>query len=110
MDEICFIITCTETYGSLKNIPAADVFFYLEKSGLLALLLETRQSFPDMDIHFYLGMLDGLFLLESDAPASAVPPTQEAISAICTHIASEKSAACCSSVDACHHYYAQQKA
>ncbi len=67
MDQRTLIVSCVEYYSSLKNIPADKVFVSLARTELLTMILESHQQFPEMDLSFYMGMIDGLIALESDA-------------------------------------------
>ncbi len=103
MNEVTLLLSCSEQYGYLKNIPAAQVFAYLQNSQLLDVLLDTYRQFPDMTLDFYLGMLDGMFSLETDAPGEAAqaPDWQAAASAVSAFA----KAADLSAAEACRFYY-----
>ena len=42
------------------HIPADKVFSSFEQSGFITMLLDTLRQFPEMDLDFYIGMVDGL--------------------------------------------------
>lgn len=67
MEQRTMIVSCIEYYSYLKNIPSNKVFLSFERSGFLDMLLDTFRQFPEMDVDFYIGMVDGLTLLESDS-------------------------------------------
>lgn len=67
MEQRTLIISCIEYYSYLKNIPSDKVFASFEKAGFLDMLLDTFRQFPEMDLDFYIGMVDGLTALESDS-------------------------------------------
>ena len=69
MEQRTLIVSCMEYYSHLKNIPADKVFSSFEQSGFITMLLDTLRQFPEMDLDFYIGMVDGLTALESDAEA-----------------------------------------
>lgn len=67
MEQRELIVSCIEYYSYLKNIPANKVFSSFERSGFVAMLLDAFRQFPEMDLNFYIGMVDGLTALESDS-------------------------------------------
>lgn len=67
MEQRKLIVSCIEYYSYLKNIPANNVFSSFERSGFIAMLLDALRQFPEMDLDFYIGMVDGLTALESDS-------------------------------------------
>ncbi|MBM6828058.1 hypothetical protein H9X85_00255 [Anaerotignum lactatifermentans] len=77
MDEITMLVSCVEYYSYLKNIPGHKVFTSFERTGLLDTLLESRAMFPEMDLGFYIGMIDGLTALESDSKEKAYAAYEE---------------------------------
>ncbi|MBR4015705.1 MAG: hypothetical protein IKI88_05840 [Anaerotignum sp.] len=69
MDQRTLIVSCIEYYSYLKNIPANKVFSSFHRNAILPLILESHEQFPEMGVGFYMGMIDGLIALESDAQA-----------------------------------------
>lgn len=67
MEQRAMIVSCIEYYSYLKNIPSNKVFSSFERSGFINMLLDTFRQFPEMDLDFYIGMVDGLTSLESDS-------------------------------------------
>lgn len=67
MDEKTLIVSCVEYYSYLKNIPADKVFLSFRQASILAIILESNRNFPEMDLEFYAGMIDGIIAMESDA-------------------------------------------
>lgn len=67
MEQRTMIVSCIEYYSYLKNIPSNKVFSSFERSGFIGMLLDTFRQFPEMDLDFYIGMVDGLTSLESDS-------------------------------------------
>ena len=67
MDELRMIVSCIEYYSYAKNIPGNKVFEAFDKNGVIQLLQDTRNQFPEMDTSFYIGMIDGMMALERDA-------------------------------------------
>lgn len=65
--DVSLLVSCTEYYAYLKNIAGNHVFLSLEKNGLIDTLLQTREQFPNVDLDFYMGLLDGLLSMQSDA-------------------------------------------
>lgn len=71
MEQRTLIVSCMEYYSHLKNIPADKVFSSFERSGFISMLLDTFRQFPEMDLDFYIGIVDGLTALESDSESSS---------------------------------------
>lgn len=67
MDQHTLIISCVEYYSHLKNIPGNKVFAAFERANFISMILDSRKMFPEMNLDFYIGMIDGLTFLESDA-------------------------------------------
>ena len=67
MDQRTLVVSCVEYYSDLKNIPSNKVFISFQQSGFIDLILDSHKTFPEMDIDFFVGMIDGLTYLESDA-------------------------------------------
>ena len=67
MDQHTLIISCVEYYGHLKNIPSDKVFASFEQANFISMILDSQKMFPEMDLDFYIGMIDGLTFLESDS-------------------------------------------
>lgn len=67
MEQRTLIVSCIEYYSDLKNIPSDKVFAAFERSGILETILDSQKLFPEMGKDFYIGMIDGLTHLESDA-------------------------------------------
>lgn len=68
MDQRTLIASCVEYYSHLKNIPSDKVFLSFEQAGFIDMILESHRQFPEMDLDFYMGMIDGLTHLENDSP------------------------------------------
>ncbi len=81
MDELTLLISFTEYYGFLKNIPGNRVYTTLDHVGMLTNVLESGKQFPDMDLDFYIGMVDGMMAgamaMENDMPQKAFGGYQE---------------------------------
>ena len=67
MDQRTLLVSCVEYYSDLKNIPSNKVFISFRQSGFIDLILDSHKTFPEMDIDFFVGMIDGMTYLESDA-------------------------------------------
>ena len=67
MDQRTLVVSCVEYYSDLKAIPSDKVFAAFEKAGFIKMIVESQQMFPEMGVDFYIGMVDGLTQLESDA-------------------------------------------
>ena len=60
MDELTLLISFTEYYSYLKNIPGHRVYTAFDNAGMLTTVLESRKQFPTMDLDFYIGLVDGI--------------------------------------------------
>ncbi len=67
MDQRTLIVSCIEYYSDLKSIPSNKVFEAFERAGFINMILDSQKMFPEMGVDFYIGMVDGLTSLESDA-------------------------------------------
>ena len=67
MDQRTLVVSCVEYYSKLKNIPSNNVFTSFEKAGFIQMIVDSQKMFPEMGHDFYIGMVDGLTFLESDA-------------------------------------------
>jgi len=67
MEQKVLIVSCVEYYSFLKNIPADKVFLSFRQTSILDMILESQKNFPEMDLEFYAGMIDGIVAMESDA-------------------------------------------
>lgn len=67
MEQKTLIVSCVEYYSYLKNIPADKVFLSFRQTSILTMILESNRNFPEMDLEFYAGMIDGIIAMESDA-------------------------------------------
>ncbi|WMI80499.1 hypothetical protein [Anaerotignum sp. MB30-C6] len=67
MEQKTLIISCVEYYSFLKNIPGNKVFQAFQQASILTMIQESHTNFPEMDLGFYVGMIDGMIALESDA-------------------------------------------
>lgn len=59
MTELEMMIACVEHYSHLKNVPSCKVFRAFSKKGIVDMLLESYEIFKDMDMGFFMGMIDG---------------------------------------------------
>ena len=58
MDQRTLVVSCVEYYSDLKNIPSNKVFISFQQSGFIDLILDSHKTFPEMDIDFFVGMID----------------------------------------------------
>ena len=110
MDELTMLIPCTEYFSHLKNIPGNKVFLSFDKNGMVKTLLESRALFPDMDLEFYIGMLDGLMAMESDAEENAYAHYAERTALLLDVIARIAKKHHMDAEEACRMYYASRTA
>ena len=74
MDQRTLVVSCVEYYSDLKNIPSNKVFISFQQSGFIDLILDSHKTFPEMDIDFFVGMIDGLTYLERNIPITKTVP------------------------------------
>lgn len=77
MNQKTLIVSCVEYYSYLKNIPGNNVFHSFEQTAILPMILETGENFPEMDLDFYMGLIDGITSVESDAEENDYPHYKE---------------------------------
>lgn len=82
MDEVTLVVSVVEYYSYLKNTPSEKTFKSFLVNGIFPLLLESHKNFPDMDLAFHIGLIDGITSIESDATETGNPNYKERISAI----------------------------
>lgn len=67
MEQRTLIISCVEYYSRAKAMPAPLAFQSFEQTDIIPMLLESQKQFPQMALDFYLGMIDGILTLGSQA-------------------------------------------
>ncbi|MDD3394847.1 MAG: hypothetical protein EOM28_03315 [Clostridia bacterium] len=82
MEQKTLLVSSVEYYSYLKNIPANKVFLSFRQASILTMLLESNASFPEMDLDFYAGMIDGVISMESDAEENDYAHYKERISLV----------------------------
>ena len=65
MDQHTLIISCVEYYSCAKELPAPLAFRSFEETDLMPLLLDSQKQFPQMQLDFFLGIIDGVLTLGS---------------------------------------------
>ena len=105
MDQRTLVVSCVEYYSDLKNIPGDKVFATFENLGFIKMFLESQQMFPEMDIDFYIGMVDGLTYLESDANDGENTHHEERATMIAEVIAMLQKKHKMDDLEACQMYY-----
>ncbi|NLK37728.1 MAG: DUF3791 domain-containing protein [Epulopiscium sp.] len=59
MNKLEMLIACIEHYSYLKDVPGNQVFVSFAQKGVLTMLLDSYDVFRDMDIGFFMGVIDG---------------------------------------------------
>lgn len=106
MEEKALIVSCVEYYSFLKNIPANRVFQSFQQASIIAMILESNQNFPDMDLGFYAGMIDGIIAMESDADENDYAHYKERTAVISQVVSMLAKKHHLDPVEACQMYYA----
>lgn len=110
MEQKALIISCVEYYSYLKNIPADKVFLSFRQTSILDMILESHQNFPEMDLEFYAGMIDGIVAMESDADENDYVHYKERTSLISEVVAMLAKKHGLEAIEACTMYYESQTA
>ena len=110
MDQKTLIVSCVEYYGYLKNVPANKVFLSFRQASILPILLESNTHFPEMDLDFYAGMIDGMIAIESDAEDNDYMHYKERISLVTEVVFMLAKKHDLDDVAACTMYYASHAA
>lgn len=77
MTKLIMLISCVEYYGHIKDVPSNKVYISFDKKGILGMLLGSYDVFKDMDIDFYMGVIDGYALNEMDAEETNILHPEE---------------------------------
>lgn len=105
MNQTKLLVSCTEYFSFLKNIPPRDVFQSFTRSGLIPTILDTHATFPEADLTFYMGMIDGIMALENDADESPYKNYEARIRLLNAVLLKLGTAKRCTAADACTLYY-----
>lgn len=105
MEQKTLLVSSVEYYSFLKNIPANKVFLSFRQASILPMLLESNASFPEMDLDFYAGMIDGVISMESDAEENDYAHYKERISLVLEVVALLAQKHQLDAVEACGMYY-----
>ncbi len=105
MEQKARIVSCIEYYSFLKNIPANKVFLSFQQASILEIILESNQSFPEMDTAFYAGMIDGIIAMERDADEDDFTHYKERTALVCDVVAMLEKKHGFTSPEACAYYY-----
>ena len=105
MEQKTLIVSCVEYYSFLKNIPANKVFESFQRASILAVIMESHANFPEMDLEFYAGMIDGIISMESDAEENDFAHYKERISLISEVVSMLSQKHHLDSIEACSMYY-----
>ncbi len=105
MEQKTLLVSCVEYYSFLKNIPANKVFLSFRQASILTMLLESNTNFPEMDLDFYAGMIDGVIAIESDAEENDYLHYKERISLVSEVASMLEKKHQLDAVEACAMYY-----
>ncbi len=59
MSKLEMLILCIEHYSYIKDIPSNQVFVSFAQKGVFTMLLDSYDVFKNMDIGFFMGVIDG---------------------------------------------------
>lgn len=110
MDQRTLIVSCVEYYSYLKNIPSNLVFQSFERTDLMPLLLDTQRQFPDMDLQFYMGMIDGITSMANDAKEDDYSHYEERTALVPEVVSLLQKAHKMDDIEACRMYYQSKTA
>lgn len=105
MDQKNVIVSCVEYYSFLKNIPSNKVFQSFKQASILNMILESQANFPEMDLDFYVGMIDGMIAVENDAEQNDYEHYKERISLISDVVSMLAKKHHLDAIEACGMYY-----
>jgi len=110
MEQKVLIVSCVEYYSFLKNIPADKVFLSFRQNSILDMILESNRNFPEMDLEFYAGMIDGIVAMESDAEENDYAHYKERTVLVSEVVALLAKTHTFDALEACGAYYESQTA
>ena len=110
MEQKVLIVSCVEYYSFLKNIPADKVFLSFRQTSILDMILESHRNFPEMDLEFYAGMIDGIVAMESDAEENDYAHYKERTALVSEVVALLAKKYALEALEACEKYYESQTA
>ena len=110
MDQRTLIISCVEYYSHAKIITGPMMFKSFEETEILSLLLESLKQFPQMDMGFFLGVIDGVLAQGSYLADCNFPGSQERIAKICEVVAMLAKKHKMNDLEACQMYYSSKTA
>lgn len=110
MEQKVLIVSCVEYYSFLKNIPADKVFLSFRQNSILDMILESNRNFPEMDLEFYAGMIDGIVAMESDAEENDYAHYKERTALVSEVVALLTKKHTFDALEACGAYYESQTA
>ena len=105
MDQRTLIIACVEYYSHLKNIPSNKVFAAFEQANFIKMILDSQKMFPEMNLDFYIGMIDGLTYLESDSTEGEYSHHEDRSALIAEVVAMLQKKHKMNDLEACQMYY-----
>ena len=105
MDDREIIVSSVEYYGFLKNVPADRVFMAFERTEIMDMIISSHHQFPEMDLGFYIGMVDGVIALQKDAEAEDYRHFEERTAVVNEVAAMLKKRHHLDDLEACRMYY-----
>lgn len=110
MDQRTLIISCVEYYSHAKDMPAPLAFQSFEQTDVMPMLLESQKQFPQMALDFYLGMIDGILTLGSQAAGGNFQADDARIAKIAEVVAMLAKKHKMDDLEACRMYYSSATA
>lgn len=110
MDQRTLIISCVEYYSHAKDMPAPLAFQSFEQTDVMPMLLESQKQFPQMALDFYLGMIDGILTLGSQAAGGNFQADDARIAKIAEVVAMLAKKHKMDDLEACRMYYSSTTA
>ncbi len=105
MDQRTLIISCVEYYSYIKKIPSALAFKSFELTDLMPLLLDSHKQFPEMELSFFFGIIDGILSLGGQIAGDDFDPEQTNIAKIEEIVAMLAKKHKMNDMEACQMYY-----
>lgn len=105
MEQRTLIISCVEYYSHAKDMPAPLAFQSFEQTDVMPMLLDSQKQFPQMALDFYLGMIDGILTLGSQAAGGNFQADEAQIAKIAEVVGLLAKKHKMSDLEACRMYY-----
>ncbi len=110
MDQHTLIISCVEYYSCAKDLPAPLAFRSFEETDLMPLLLDSQKQFPQMQLDFFLGIIDGVLTLGSQKAGGNFQADEQRVAKIGEVVSLLMKMHKMDALQACRMYYSSQAA